>query len=77
MTLSATAIINGLTLLRAYGCVDRVCCAGADEPSHDTCGDLLVYVNKPREDMHEDDQRRMVSEGWEWGASGYWRLYEE
>ncbi len=74
MTLSATAIINGLTMLRAYGCIVRVRCAGEDEPSHDTCGPLHVYVNKPASAMHPDDVTRLKSEGWYWEDSGYWEL---
>jgi hypothetical protein len=77
VTLSATAIINGLVMLRAYSCIQRVVCSGAEEPSHDTCGSLWVYVSVPKENMHEDDQRRMESEGWSWiSSTGIWELPE-
>ncbi len=69
MTLSATAIINGLTLLRAYNAdVKVVLC----EDSIAASGVLAV---------HPDDAQRLAHEGWYFqdgpsddGLSGVWRL---
>jgi hypothetical protein len=75
MTLSADAIINGLTMLRAYGCIQSVQCSGANEPSHDTCGTFVVKVNKHPGGMHPEDVQRMESEGWWWiESAGQWEL---
>ncbi len=69
MTLPATAIINGLTMLRAYNSEARVHLL---DDSIAVSGVLTV---------HADDARRLAYEGWYFqdglsddGLSGVWRL---
>lgn len=69
MTLSATAIINGLTMLRAYNTDARVV----------ICDDSIAVVSVLV--MHPSDAERMAHEGWYFqdglsddGLSGVWRL---
>ncbi len=71
MTLSVYAIINGLTMLRAYGCIQEIRGYG------DLCtsNSLFIYTNKAPTDLHADDVRRLESEGWTWDATnGRWEL---
>lgn len=67
MTLSASAIINGLTMLRAYNAEIRV-----------SIGAGTLQVDGVKIDrMHADDYNRMLDEGWHAGvgaAGDAWRL---
>ena len=69
MTLSASAIINGLTMLRAYNADVRVILGE----------DSLAVAGVPV--VHPEDAGRMAYEGWYFqegpstdGRSGVWRL---
>jgi hypothetical protein len=53
MTLSASAIINGLTMLRAYGASGGICWDGG----------IRAPGPEPKA-MHSDDASRLESEGW-------------
>lgn len=53
MTLSASAIINGLTMLRAYGASGNIC-----------WDDGLRAQGPEPKTMHADDVSRLESEGW-------------
>jgi hypothetical protein len=83
MTISASAIINGLTMLRAYHAdlkVERFSGHGNEPMSW-----LAILVRWPPAlpTLHADDQRRMSTEGWTWHPDpvlpqySYWRLGED
>ena len=62
MTLSASAIINGLTMLRAYSSDLKV---SVDDER------IAVWCTSQ---LHADDVRRLESEGWYWndGCGEWW-----
>lgn len=82
MTLSASAIINGLTMLRAYA-PDVAVRATYNQPTRDDGSGLVVFsaaTGDGLRELHADDIRRMASDGWEWvpgyftPGGGVWRL---
>lgn len=62
MSLSASAIINGLTMLKAYNPDTKV-----------SVDDERIAV-RCTEQLHADDVRRLESEGWHWndGCQEWW-----
>jgi len=83
VTLSASAIINGLTMLRAYKPdleVKRFSGHG-NEPMSWLA--LMVVWAPTIPPLHPDDHRRMLTEGWSWHPDStaqeysYWRLGED
>lgn len=62
--LSATALINGLTMLRAYNSDIAVTCSDQDDSGY-----VVFVCGVSLNDLHADDYQRMLSEKWEWNDS--------